>query len=67
MTIPRQRDRDWPVDAPPLSRDVFRGGLTMPCDIEKRVASHRRAAWHKDCPYPSTCPCPHHTLAEVAP
>lgn len=66
--IPRQRDRDWPVDAPPLSRDFFRSGLTMPCDIEtRRSTRERRAAFHAECPYPFTCPCPQHAHDEVKP
>ena len=35
--------------------------ITMPCDIEARLKRpERRAAWHRDCPEPRTCPCPAH-------
>lgn len=35
--------------------------LTMPCEIEtRRETPERRAAWHRDCPYPDTCACPAH-------
>lgn len=35
--------------------------ITMPCDIEsRRPETARKAAWHRDCPRPHSCPCPGH-------
>jgi hypothetical protein len=47
-------------DRPAQPDVVFAARLTNPCDIETRVASHRRMAWHVDCPYPTQCACPAH-------
>lgn len=39
--------------------------LTMPCDFEAKLQSpERRAAWHRDCPWPDTCACPAHERDE---
>lgn len=39
--------------------------ITMPCDIESRQPKpERQAAWHADCPRPTSCPCPAHQRDE---
>lgn len=38
-----------------------RSQLSMPCDTEaSRTGLDRKTAWHRDCPFPLTCPCPAH-------
>lgn len=36
----------------------------MPCWLENHGAAintlDRKLSWHRDCPYPNTCPCPRH-------
>lgn len=56
--------REAPIVATTTETPIVRTRLTMPCDIEARRPSYRQAAWHADCPQPTTCTCPAHQRDE---